>query len=138
METWSNLPCNSYLYEIAFTKCVLDVYSGKDIQQSLNPNMELQRVLQERYPGYIPIYTDGSKIDGEKATGVACICPALNITETLSLPMEVSIFTAECHAISCAMDLISSHKDLSFVVCTDSLSTVQAISKVTLDTKDSK
>ncbi|CAK9799229.1 Probable RNA-directed DNA polymerase from transposon X-element [Anthophora plagiata] len=57
----------------------------------------------------------------------ACICPQLNRRHDISLNPNASIFTAECAAISAAIDLANENKNYSYAICSDSLSAIQSL-----------
>ena len=59
--------------------------------------------IQEKYPNYSHIYTDGSKDSNRTGCGVAFN----NKTMKKCLPKEASIFTAEASAIDIALNIVS-------------------------------
>ena len=75
------------------------------------------------------IYTDGSKT-GEC---VACAVICGNQIKSMCLPDKSSMYTAELSAIRIALELIRRLKEKSFVIYSDSLSTLQAIAIQTFD-----
>ena len=75
------------------------------------------------------IYTDGSKT-GEC---VACAVICGNQIKSMRLPDKSSMYTAELSAIRMALELIRRLKEKSFVIYSDSLSTLQAIAIQTFD-----
>jgi len=72
---------------------------------------------------HVEIYTDGSKI-GES---VACAVICGNQIKSMRLPDKSSVYTAELSAIRLALELIRRLKEKSFVIYSDSLSSLQAI-----------
>lgn len=80
--------------------------------------------ILNKYPQSQVIYTDGSKIEA----GVGCAFVKLGeAPHSWSLPSSASIFTAELYAIWQAL-LYCEHSDSGeFLICTDSLSAIQAI-----------
>jgi ribonuclease HI len=72
---------------------------------------------------HVEIYTDGSKI-GE-TVGCAAICEGH--VKNIRLPDKCNIYTAELHAIRMALDIIRRSRQTSFVIYSDSLSSLQAI-----------
>ena len=81
--------------------------------------------IKSKYSDYYFIYTDGSK-DGDR---VGCAAVAGQRVASLRLPSSSSIFTAEARAIVLAMKFLSSSKTKKAVICSDSLSCLQAIKK---------
>jgi len=72
---------------------------------------------------HVEIYTDGLKI-GES---VACAVICGNQIKSMHLPDKSSVYTAELSAIRLALELIRRLKEKSFVIYSDSLSSLQAI-----------
>ena len=83
--------------------------------------------LRERYTGWNVIYTDGSKT----SDGVgAAFCDLQNKCHgTYSLNKHISIMTAELFAISEALKYVQQLNANKVVICTDSKSALQHISK---------
>ncbi|KAK2580366.1 hypothetical protein KPH14_000998 [Odynerus spinipes] len=52
--------------------------------------------------------------------------------------LDCSVFTVKCYTISVALDLVASHRVKSFIICTNAVITIQAILKVTSDSKSNK
>ena len=69
------------------------------------------------------IYTDGSKQD-EK---VACAVISPNFTDSIRLPDNSSIFTAEAKAIDIAMYYIRDQPEKQFIIYSDSLSVLRSL-----------
>ena len=74
----------------------------------------------------IPIYTDGSKT--QDGVGSAAVFP--NTRETLKLPTQATIFTAELTAIKMALKRAKDQIGNSFTIFSDSRSAVQAIQRL--------
>ena len=103
---------------------VLDlVYLKKD---QTDASIYQQRFLEirDRYRGYNPVYTDGSR-DGNS---VACATVFPSDTEfSMRLPDSASIFTAEIWVIIKALDEMKNASASKFIIVTDSLSCLQAV-----------
>jgi len=56
-----------------------------------------------------------------------------NVTKTTRLPNKASIFRAELHAISLALSLIRRSKEKNFIILSDSMSSLEAISGFKLE-----
>ena len=69
------------------------------------------------------IYTDGSKQD-EK---VACAVISPNFTDSIRLPDNSSIFTAEAKAIDIALYHIRDQPEKQFIIYSDSLSVLRSL-----------
>jgi ribonuclease HI len=76
------------------------------------------------FKGFIFYFTDGSKND--KLVGSAFIT-APNICQGFKLNALSSVFTAELFAICKALEHICNRPEKSFLICSDSLSSLQAI-----------
>ena len=68
------------------------------------------------------IYTDGSKNSNAACVGAAAICPDLDIYRTKAIHKGASIFTAECIALSDALDIALQNQDRNFIIFSDSQS----------------
>ena len=92
-----------YSHSIMATPMCTNFDIGRKLQKSKNPN-ELCRQLFAS-SDTLKFYTDGSKNDAFLSVGSAYVCPELNLIHTRSIICKASIFTAECMAISDAMDI---------------------------------
>jgi ribonuclease HI len=84
--------------------------------------------LLDRYPNSYIFYTDGSK--SEDAVGCAFHSRDFNLA--LGLPCQMSVYTAELIAINETLTSIALLPYDEFVICTDSLSSILAISSIDL------
>ena len=88
---------------------------------------ELYQVLP-KYREYTKIYTDGSKTS--EGVGSAAVFPGENGEwngDERRMPKSSTIFSAECLAISLAMDLALCSKEKRFLILSDSLSALQTL-----------
>jgi len=81
--------------------------------------------IHDKYSEHKLIFTDGSKSDA--GVGSAAVCGS--VVRTASLPFAASIYTAELHAIMISLHIIESSPIDRYLVCSDSLSSLQSISK---------
>ena len=79
--------------------------------------------IKSAYKHYMYIYTDGSKQD-EK---VACAVISPNFTDSIRLPDNSSIFTAEAKAIDIALYHIRDQPEKQFIIYSDSLSVLRSL-----------
>ncbi|XP_058805549.1 uncharacterized protein LOC131672376 [Phymastichus coffea] len=98
---------------------------GYTLRNSNNPNDAFNKEFSNVQS--IKIYTDGSKNSASKSVGSACVCPELNVIKTKSIINKASIFTAECIALSDALDIALEYSDRNVDIFTDSLSLVLAL-----------
>lgn len=82
--------------------------------------------LVSAYPNYVKIFTDGSKNDLQ--TGIGIFSPFFEFNARL--PDYTDIFIAELLAISKALELLSQRTETHFMICTDSMSSIQALQKI--------
>ena len=75
------------------------------------------------YEGYTPVYTDGSVKDDK----TSCAVVIKDTNYLYRLPDHTSIFTAEMYALSMAIDKINDSPEISFLICSDSLSALQTL-----------
>ena len=75
------------------------------------------------YANHQHVYTDGSKSD----TGVGCAFVYGPTTRTFGMPLEATVFSAELVAIQKALSFIEVSDDGSYVIFTDSLSSLSAL-----------
>jgi hypothetical protein len=85
--------------------------------------------IARTYPGSCFIYTDGSKSENS----VAAAAYTVGNIKQCRLPSCSSVYTAECKAILMAYDIIENSCEKSFVICSDSLSCLQALSNGSMD-----
>ena len=85
--------------------------------------------IQLQYPDHQFIYTDGSK-DGHRV-GSATVTKGKTYKQRI--PNESSVFTAELKALIQALQYIQKSKHNSFIICTDSLSSLQAIENLNIN-----
>ena len=81
-------------------------------------------IFKESHDNYNFIYTDGSKTS--EFTSSAIVCNDKQYGERI--PSNASIFTAELHAIYLALLEIENSQKINFVIASDSLSSLLAIS----------
>ena len=79
--------------------------------------------IQEIYPKYQHIYTDGSK--SNFGTGCGAVLHKKSLKKCL--PKEASIFSAEIYAINLALDLISTSSSKKFIIHSDSILVLQSL-----------
>ena len=99
------------------------LHTGK--KTSIDPDtFKLQFLdLLNTYPDYTCIYTDGSK-EGDRVSSAAVSGQSVM---KCRLPSSASIFSAELQAILLALDFIECSNLDKFLICSDSLSSLQAI-----------
>ena len=86
--------------------------------------------IWEKYQGVVQVYTDGSKRsqqDSPAKVAAAMVIPELNIQHKARLPHSFSICAAEMYAIKMAVDHIRANPEQPYLVCSDSLSSIQAM-----------
>ncbi|XP_076649880.1 uncharacterized protein LOC143357351 [Halictus rubicundus] len=130
-----NYSCFSTDYNSILTDVETNISSGRQLQESDAVNYDFNIILDEKYRESTCIYTDGSKCTKEISTGAAIYCPNKDISQTSSIHKAASVFTAECYAITMALDLCLEDAQKSYVVITDSLSALQSLTSTTVNVK---
>ena len=74
-----------------------------------------------------PFFTDGSKVSEGKSVGSSVYCPTLDIESKTSHNKLMPVFSAECTAISNAMDYISEYNIENAAIFSDSLSALYSL-----------
>jgi ribonuclease HI len=80
------------------------------------------------YPSHTHIFTDGSKFPNTLDVGVGIYVPQLKMKLAYKIPGPASVFTAECIAIREGLNMLTSLNFPNFILFTDSLSALKAIS----------
>ena len=104
-------------------KIILDLHKNKksEVESHIFKNEFLE--IKSKYKHHLSIYTDGSKQD-EK---VACFVISPNFTDSIRLPDNNSIFTAEAKAIDIALYHIRDQSEKQFIIYSDSLSVLKSL-----------
>ena len=119
--------CNLYenQYQTLTTSVPFDVKLGCLLKNSIGKNKVLDSYIREKKA--LGIFTDGSKMLNAPSTGAACICPDLNIQIQKSISTKASVYTAECIALECALEIALENSEYDFLIFSDSLSVLQSI-----------
>ena len=104
-------------------KVILDLHKNKKSEVDSHIFKTKFLEIKSTYKHYISIYTDGSKQD-EK---VACAIISPNFTDSIRLPDNSSIFTAEAKAIDIAHYHIRDQPEKQFIIYSDSLSVLRSL-----------
>ena len=109
----------------------LSVTDGASNADTLPHQLSIATVAcaTSHYKDFSQLYTDGSKMGNEVAAAVV----HRNVTKTNRLQNKASIFRAELHAISLALSLIRRSKEKNFIIFSDSMSSLEAISGFKLE-----
>ena len=102
-------------------KFILDLHKNKKSEVDSHIFKTEFLEIKSAYKHYISIYTDGSKQE-EK---VACAVISPNFTDSIRLPDNSSIFTAEVKAIDIAFYHIRDQPEKQFIIYSDSLSVLR-------------
>ena len=98
-------------------KVILDLHKNKKSEVDSHIFKTEFLEIKSAYIHYMSIYTDGSKQD-EK---VACAVISPNFMDSIRLPDNSSIFTAEAKAIDIALYHIRDQSEKQFIIYSDSL-----------------
>ena len=112
-EPWAQYP----------PKVILDLHKNKKSEIDYHIFKTEFLEIKSAYKHYMSIYTDGSKQD-EK---VACAVVSPSFTDSIRLPDNSSIFTAEAKAIDIALYHIRDQPEKQFIIYSDSLSVLRSL-----------
>ena len=104
-------------------RVILDLHKNKKSEVDSHIFKTEFLEIKSAYIHYMSIYTDGSKQD-EK---VACAVISPNFTDSIRLPDNSSIFTAEAKAIDIALYHIRDQPEKQFIIYSDSLSILRSL-----------
>ena len=104
-------------------KIILDLHKNNksEVESHIFKNEFLE--IKSKYKHHLSIYTDGSKQD-EK---VACSVISSDFTDSIRLPDNSSIFTAEAKAVDIALYHIIDQSEKQFVIYSDSVSVLKSL-----------
>ena len=112
-ETWTQNP----------PKVILNLHKNKKLEVDSHIFKTEFLEIKSAYKHYMYIYTDGSKQD-EKVT---CAVISPNFTDSIRLPDNSFIFTAEAKAIDIALYHIRDQPEKQFIIYSDSLSVFRSL-----------
>ena len=104
-------------------KVILDLHKNKKSEVDSHIFKTEFLEIKSTYKHYISIYTDGSK-QNEK---VACAVISPNFTDSIRLPDNSSILTAEAKTINIALYHIRDQPEKQFIIYSDSLSVLRSL-----------
>ena len=84
---------------------------------------QYQKIVTEKYADNTVIFTDGSK----SVAGLGSASISVNISKEASLPHLTSVFSSEVYAIHLALQIIAEQKSRTFLILSDSLSTLKSL-----------
>lgn len=99
-------------------------------------NSLFNKILNEKFPGWLAMFTDASKISQDDPVGSAVWVPRLNIFLSFKCPPRTSIFSGESIAIFEAVSWVESHNFQKTIIFTDSKSCLEDILKFPLRSKN--
>ena len=127
-----NLSIYCYDYKTITTSVPIDIELGKTLKKSKNPISTFTEFLKTT--DGCNIYTDSSKFDDSR-TGLACICPQLNLFVKKTISSNASVYTSECIALDLALDIALSTSNKNVHIFTDSLSVLEALKSIKISAK---
>lgn len=108
----------------------IDTTLSEKIKKSDLPHLiksELQTHIDENYPGYLQIFTDGSKCPNSGKVAAAVVIPTESYTFVERLTDKLSIYTAELLAIKKSLCWIIANKPPKSIILSDSLSSLVSL-----------
>lgn len=135
LERHEVLPCYEYPLKAQLDPIKVEIERGKKIKSKEIPVEEFEREIMSSKPEWNIFYTDGSLKEGEEYAGLAVINKALNLERRFKINSNACIFEAEAMAIIQTLKIIKNSTLQKSIICTDSLSTIQALNSVELNGK---
>ena len=116
-------------YDLALYQIPTNCQLGAKLKESEKPNLEFkERTCTSQA---INIFTDGSKNPETSSMGLAAVCPQFKIAISKSISSKASIFTAECLALSTAVDIalqiVEKTQNKIINIYSDSLSSILSL-----------
>ena len=104
----------------------VDVSLSETKKDDVSPELFKARALEhiDSYTNHISAYTDGSKTD----EGVGCAFVCGDTTRSFTLPSHASVYTSELIAINKLLCYIQVESGMSYLILSDSLSSLLTIS----------
>ena len=106
----------------------IKVMSDKNKATDIDIQTEFHDIT-DRFPGHRLFFTDGSKMNNS----VGCAFTLNNAFFSFRLPAYVTVYTAELFAILAAIEYIRENRVVKALICTDSLSAVNAMASQNRD-----
>ncbi|KOB71820.1 putative pol-like protein, partial [Operophtera brumata] len=94
---------------------------------SLNARQIFYEQLHSKYHGWLPIFTDASKLSNTSPVGSAVWIPSSKIILSFKCSSATSVFTGESIALLESINFVKSHNLNNSIVFTDSKSSLQSI-----------
>ena len=86
-----------------------------------------QHIINEEWKDWHPVFSDASKLDPLGCVGVSSYDVKFKIYIQKKCPPETTVFTGECLGILTAIEYVKLLKLDKIIICSDSLSAIQAI-----------
>ena len=116
-----------FLYYTPKTKIKFTMHTKrKEEFTEIEARASFEEMLSQ-YPNFFSVYTDGSVMNERSGCAVVIKYISVHISYKYRLPNNTNIFIAELLAISKAIDRINETDGQIFLICSDSLSALQAI-----------
>ena len=115
------------LYQTPKTKIKFTMHTKKKEEITEVEAKALFSEMLSQYPNFFSVYTDGSVMAEKSGCAVVIKYISAYISYKYRLPNNTNIFIAELLAISRAIDRINETRGNNFLICSDSLSALQAI-----------
>lgn len=129
------LPCYEHSFEAQITPCPVELNLGlhkRPQNNTIDTNLLFNAIIEEKYSGFIQVFTDASKNLTTLNTGCGIFIPQYNIESSIKIPEEFSIMYAEVIAIQEALNIIGNLPPQNFIILSDSLSSLQCLSKTSI------
>lgn len=107
----------------------IDMSVLRQIKEQEDPQYSrlVEQALGRNWPGYVQIYTDGSKDLATGKAGCSFYSPQHDALSYKRLPKEVSVYTAEMIAIISALQWAEANNLEQVVICSDSAAVLTSL-----------
>ncbi|KAK9707655.1 RNase H [Popillia japonica] len=90
---------------------------------------KVQHLIDERYPGSVTFYTDGSVYGNPRRVGYGVFCRQLNVAEAGGLCELHNVYHAELYTILRAIVIGKERRVANMIILTDSQSAIRGVTK---------
>lgn len=144
-KKFKDLPVQVYqsyknpLFEVPYDSLIFQptvIFSLGISKNQIGADSIFNRVIAEKWPDYLTIFTDAAKLCDQGPVGSAVWIPRYNIILNYKLPPGNSVFTGEAIALLEAISYVHSHHLHKTLILTDSLSCLQDLVKYPFHAKD--
>lgn len=129
---FSVLPC--FKIRLGYQLMLLD-FQKLNLHKDEDNHLSFIHIKNSTWPSHTLLYTDASLDPNTNKTGIGIYIPDLQYEYSVRLPSCTQIYAAEVIAILKACQFVHDRKLTAVVICSDSLSALQMITKASFNNK---